>query len=176
MPSSPSCARCPAGLPVPVVIVQHRAATSDGSLAEVLQDATPLRVVDAEDKISLEPATVYVAPADYHLLVEQRGALALSTDGPVRSARPSIDVLFESAADAYGPALLGILLTGASADGASGLACIKALGGRAIVQDPATAECSTMPSAGIGATAVDYILPLEKIGEHLVSLVEGRRV
>jgi two-component system chemotaxis response regulator CheB len=109
-------------------------------------------------------------------LIEEPGLLALSTDAPVRSARPSIDVLFETAAQAYGPALVGVLLTGASADGADGLAAIKARGGRAIVQDPSTAECSTMPAAGISATKVDYVLPLEAIAGHLVSLVEGTRV
>jgi two-component system chemotaxis response regulator CheB len=165
----------PRDLPVPIVIVQHRGTASDGSLADVLQDHTALRVVEAEDKVRLEPSTVYVAPPDYHLLIEDRESLALSTEGPVRSARPSIDVLFESAADAYGPALLGVLLTGASADGAAGIARIKALGGRAIVQDPATAECATMPAAAIAAAAVDYVLPLERIGPHLVSLVEGTR-
>jgi two-component system chemotaxis response regulator CheB len=165
----------PANLPVPVLIVQHRGTASDGSLVELLQRHTGLTVVEAEDKAALAPATVFVAPPDYHLLVEAGGSLALSTEGPVRSARPSIDVLFETAADAYGPALLGVLLTGASADGASGLAHLKARGGRAIVQDPATAECATMPAAGIAATAVDYILPLEQIGDYLVSLVEGTR-
>ncbi len=165
----------PADLPVPVVIVQHRGTASDGNLVELLQRHTGLKVVEAEDKTALTPATVFVAPPDYHVLVEAGGSLALSTEGPVRSARPSIDVLFETAADAYGPALLGVLLTGASADGASGLAHLKARGGRAIVQDPATAECATMPAAGIAATAVDYILPLERIGDYLVSLVEGTR-
>jgi two-component system, chemotaxis family, protein-glutamate methylesterase/glutaminase len=165
----------PESLPVAIVVVQHRGANSEVSLAAVLQDHTPLRVVEADDKARLEPATVYVAPADYHLLVEERGSLALSTDGPVRSARPSIDVLFETASDAYGAALLAVLLTGASADGAAGLARVKARGGRAIVQDPLTAECATMPAAGIAATAVDYILPIDRIGEHLVSLVRGTR-
>jgi two-component system, chemotaxis family, protein-glutamate methylesterase/glutaminase len=165
----------PESLPVAIVVVQHRGASSDGSLAAVLQDHTPLRVVEADDKARLEPATVYVAPPDYHLLVEERGSLALSTEGPVRSARPSIDVLFETASDAYGAALLAVLLTGASADGAAGLARVKARGGRAIVQDPLTAECATMPAAGIAATAVDYILPIDRIGEHLVSLVSGTR-
>jgi two-component system chemotaxis response regulator CheB len=165
----------PADLPVPVVIVQHRGAGSDGNLVDLLQQSTVLKVVEAEDKTALLPATVFIAPADYHMLVEEGGSLALSTEGPVRSARPSIDVLFETAADAYGPELIGVLLTGASADGALGLARVKARGGRAIVQDPATAECATMPAAGIAATAVDYILPLERIGDHLVSLVEGTR-
>ena len=167
----------PSGLPVPIVIVQHRAIVSEGrGLAQLLQDQTALTVLDAEDKMALEPGTVYLAPADYHLLVETRGMLALSTEAPVRAARPSIDVLFESAADAYGESLLGILLTGASADGAAGLAAVKARGGRAIVQDPATAECGTMPAAGLAATEVDYVLPLSKIGGHLVTLVEGTRV
>jgi len=101
--------------------------------------------------------------------------LALSTDAPVRSARPSIDVLFQTASEAYGAGLLGVLLTGASADGADGLALVKARGGRAVVEDPATAECPTMPAAALAATAVDYVLPLSKIGEYLVTLVEGTR-
>ncbi len=168
--------RLPRDLPVPVLIVQHRGPASDGGLVDLLQQHTGLTVVEAEDKAALVPATVFVAPADYHLLVEEGGSLALSTEGPVRSARPSIDVLFETAAEAYGPALVGVLLTGASADGAAGLAQVKARGGRAIVQDPATAECATMPAAGIAAAPVDYILPLERIGDHLVSLVEGTRV
>ena len=168
--------RLPRDLPVPVLIVQHRGPASDGRLVDLLQQHTELTVVEAEDKAALVPATVFVAPADYHLLVEEGGSLALSTEGPVRSARPSIDVLFETAAEAYGPALIGVLLTGASADGAAGLAQVKARGGRAIVQDPATAECATMPAAGIAAAPVDYILPLERIGDHLVSLVEGTRV
>jgi two-component system chemotaxis response regulator CheB len=165
----------PPSLRVPIAVVQHRAVTQDRLLADLLQEQTGLAVVEAEDKMPLEPATVYLAPPDYHLLVEARGRLALSTEGPVRSARPSIDVLFQTAADAYGPALVGVLLTGASADGADGLAAVKARGGRAIVQDPATAECRTMPAAALAATAVDYVLPLSRIGEHLVTLVEGTR-
>ncbi len=166
----------PADLPVPIVVVQHRGATAETTLVDVLSLATRLAVVEADDKVEMQPGTVYVAPADYHLLVEAPGMLALSTEAPVRSARPSIDVLFESAADAYGERLIGVLLTGASADGAAGLARIKQLGGWAIVQDPATAECATMPSAGIAATAVDYVLPLDQIGAHVTSLVEGTRV
>lgn len=165
----------PQSLPVPIVVVQHRSAAPDSGLAALLQEHTALTVEEAEDKQSMSSGTVYLAPADYHLLVEERGLLALSVDAPVRSARPSIDVLFQTAADAYGPEVVGVLLTGASADGADGLAAIKARGGRAIVQDPATAECATMPAAGLSATMVDYVLPLEAIGGHLVSLVEGTR-
>jgi two-component system chemotaxis response regulator CheB len=166
----------PANLPVPILIVQHRGAASDVGLVTMLQEQTALKVVEAEDKAPLAAGTVYIAAPDYHLLVEAPGELALSTDPPQRSARPSIDVLFETAAEAYGAGVLGVLLTGASEDGASGLSRIKALGGRAIVQDPATAECATMPAAGIAAAPVDYILPLESIGEYLVTLVEGTRV
>jgi two-component system chemotaxis response regulator CheB len=93
----------------------------------------------------------------------------------VRAARPSIDVLFQTASEAYAARLLAVLLTGASADGAEGLAAVKARGGRAIVEDPATAECRTMPAAALALTAVDYVLPLSKIGEYLVTLVEGTR-
>ena len=166
----------PAQFPVPIVVVQHRTITQDGGgLAQLLQEHTTLTVVEAEDKMALQAHSVYLAPADYHLLVEEPGQLALSTDPPVRAARPSIDVLFQTAAEAYGAAMLGVLLTGASADGAEGLALVKARGGRAIVEDPATAECRTMPAAGLAATAVDYVLPLGRIGEHLVTLVEGSR-
>jgi two-component system, chemotaxis family, protein-glutamate methylesterase/glutaminase len=166
----------PATFPVPIVVVQHRTVSPDGGgLTQLLQDHARLQVVEAEDKMVLQSGIVYIAPADYHLLIEEAGMLALSTEAPVRSARPSIDVLFETAAEAYGPALLGVLLTGASADGAEGLATVKARGGKAIVEDPSTAECRTMPAAGLAATAVDYVLPLAKIGDHLVTLAEGTR-
>jgi two-component system chemotaxis response regulator CheB len=166
----------PAGFRVPIVIVQHRTVSPDGGgLAKLLQDHTRLTVLEAEDKMPLEAGSIYLAPADYHLMIESAGVLALSTDAPVRSARPSIDVLFQTASDAYRDALLGVLLTGASADGAEGLASVKANGGHAIVEDPATAECRTMPAAALATTAVDYVLTLDKIGDHLVTLVEGTR-
>ena len=161
---------------VPIAIVQHRTMSPEGGgLAKLLQQQTRLTVIEAEDKMALEPGRIYLAPADYHLMIEEPGRLALSTDAPVRAARPSIDVLFQTAAEAYRDALLGVLLTGASADGAEGLAAVKAHGGRAIVEDPATAECRTMPAAALAATAVDYVLPLDRIGDHLVTLVEGTR-
>src|SRR5829696_975701 len=125
----------PERFPVPIVVVQHRMiAPGGGGLAGLLQEHARLKVVEAEDKMPIEGGTVYIGPADYHLLVEEPGMLALSTDAPVRSARPSIDVLFQTASEAYGPALLGVLLTGASADGAEGLALVKARGGRVIVE------------------------------------------
>jgi two-component system chemotaxis response regulator CheB len=165
----------PPDFPVPIAVVQHRTAGDDGRLLAVMQEASRLTLVEAEDKMPLAPGTVYLAPADYHLLVESRGLLALTTDRPVRAARPSIDVLFETAADAYGPDLLAVLLTGASADGADGLASVKAHGGLAVVEDPASAECGTMPAAALAATRVDYVAALPRIGSHLLSLVTGTR-
>ncbi len=152
---------------IPVVVVLHRDKESGETLVTLLQQATPLLLQEAEDKTDISPGHVYLGPPDYHLLIEG-DHLALSTEAPVNYARPSIDVLFETAADAYGERVLGILLTGASQDGAKGLAAIHARGGMTIAQDPATAEARTMPEAAIAAQAVDWILPLEEIGLFLV--------
>lgn len=154
----------------PITIVQHRHKDSDGTLRAVLQQASALPVYEAEDKCALERG-VYLAPADYHVLME-RGALALSIDAPVEYARPAIDVLFESAADSYGAQTIGIILTGASSDGARGLAAIKRHGGLAIVQDPATAECRVMPEAALALAAADHVLPLHEIARLLVQLYQ----
>jgi two-component system chemotaxis response regulator CheB len=147
----------------PIVVAQHRMPESEAQgLGRLLQEHTRRIVSDPDDKTPLEADHVYLGPPDYHLLVEE-GHLALSTDAPVQFARPSIDVLFESAADAYGPAAIGIVLTGANADGAAGLARIKDRGGVAIVQDPTTSAKRAMPDAAIAATAADAILPLDEI-------------
>jgi two-component system chemotaxis response regulator CheB len=138
-------------------------------LRAVLQRASALSVIEVEDKQPILGGGVYLAPADYHLLVECE-SFALSTDEPVLYARPSIDVLFESAADAYGAGVIGIILTGASADGARGLAAIKGQGGLAVVQDPASAECNIMPAAALGAVAADFVVPLLEIAPVLVKL------
>jgi two-component system, chemotaxis family, protein-glutamate methylesterase/glutaminase len=153
-----------------VVIAQHRHPDSQhGTLQLLLQRETARPVVEAEDKLAIEPRKVYVAPPDYHLLVEP-GSLALSVDDRVSFARPSIDVMFESAADAYGDRLIGIILTGANEDGARGLARIKELGGVALIQDPAAAARRAMPDAAIAATVADAILPLEEIGAYVHQL------
>jgi two-component system chemotaxis response regulator CheB len=161
------------GLPgtfvVPLAVVQHRHRDSDDTLRTVLQRSSALPICEVEDKQMIVSGTIYLAPADYHLLVEY-GSFALSTEAPVLHARPSIDVLFESAADAYGSRLIGIILTGASADGAEGLAAIKTRGGCTVVQDPATAECSVMPEAALTHTTVDYIVPLGAIPPLLTQL------
>jgi len=154
----------------PIVIAQHRSPESvDGTLAGLLALQTPRTVTDADDKVPLEPNNVYLAPPDYHLLVE-RGSLALSTEAHVHFARPSIDVLFESAADAYAEAVVGIILTGANQDGAAGLARIKERGGVAIVQDPKGATRRAMPEAAIAATQADAVLPLDEIAPFLYGL------
>jgi two-component system chemotaxis response regulator CheB len=129
-----------------------------------------LPVSDADDKQPILPRHVYLAPPDYHLLI-QRGWFSLSTEEHVHFARPSIDVLFESAADAYGEQVIGLILTGANQDGAAGLARIKERGGVAIVQDPSTAERGEMPDAALAATVADAVLPLEEIGPFLYGLV-----
>lgn len=167
--------RLPASLPVPVAVVQHRGVGDDRGLVELLNQRSNLKVLDAEDKMTVSPGHVYLAPPDYHLLVEEDGTLALSTDAHVRSARPSIDVLFESAARAFGPQAIAVVLTGASADGADGLRCIKEKGGVAIVEDPSTAECAIMPAAALAAAPVASVLPLNRISDYLTALVDGAR-
>ena len=153
----------------PIAIAQHRYIDAGGALPELLGERIHRPVVDVEDKTPIEPRCVYIAPPDYHLLVEP-GYFALNVDARVQHARPSIDVLFESAADAYGEGVVGVILTGANEDGASGLARIKERGGVAIVQDPGSAERRTMPDAAIAATVADAILPLEEIGRFLYGL------
>jgi two-component system chemotaxis response regulator CheB len=152
-----------------VVVVQHRR-SDPADLAGLLATRTHLPVTDVNDKDPIEPGRVYLAPPGYHLLIEP-GHFSLSTDPPVQYARPSIDVLFESAADVYRERLIGVVLTGANEDGAAGLARIKRLGGVAVVQDPRSAERGEMPSAAISATSADAILPLEEIGPFLYGLV-----
>lgn len=152
-----------------VVIVQHRRADPDSMLVELLARHCALGVREPEDKSPIERGVVYIAPSDYHLLVE-RGALALSVDAPVFYARPSIDVLFESVADAYGPAAVGVMLTNSNEDGAAGCAAIKRAGGRVLVQDPDTAESPVGPRAALAATAVDAVLDIEAMADAIAKL------
>ena len=163
----------PASLPVPVAVVQHRSPALDDTLARLLGTRSALRVLDAEDKMPLQPGHVYLAPPDYHLLIESVGLMALSTDPHVRSARPSIDVLFESAAQVYGASLVGIVMTGASADGALGLRAIAERGGITIVEDPRSAECAIMPQAALDATPPARVMPLVGIADYVSALADG---
>ena len=164
----------PPEFPTPIAVVQHRYRTSNESLPAFFRTKTKLNVVDVEDKQYIKPGRVYLAPANYHLLVEE-GSFSLSVDEAVAYSRPSVDVLFESAADAYRERLIGVVLTGANEDGARGAARIKRNGGFVVVQDPKTAEAPSMPEAAIAQARVDRILPLERIGPFLVELcVPGR--
>ncbi|MBX3188295.1 MAG: chemotaxis protein CheB [Labilithrix sp.] len=162
----------PRGFPVPIVAVQHRARESTGAYAEVLGRVTPLPVREIDDEEPLRAPGVFLGPPDYHVFLEP-GYFALSVDEAVSFSRPSIDVLFESAADAYGAGVLAVLLTGANADGAAGLVRIKAAGGYAIVQDPDTAECREMPEAGIARAPVDRVLPLDAIAAEILRRVSS---
>ena len=155
--------------PLPIAIVQHRGADSESGLSEFLRRWSKLPVKEPEDKEPIEMGNAYLAPRDYHLLIEN-GSFALSTDAPVAYARPSIDVLFESAADEYEDRVIGVILTGANHDGARGLRKIKAQGGVTIVENPNSAACREMPEAAIAGTAVDWILPLSEIGPRLENL------
>ena len=155
----------PRTLGVPVVIVPHRHRESD-DLTPLLQDATPLPVREVEDKAPITTGAIHVAPADYHLLIEN-GFFSLSTDAPVRYSRPSIDVTFVSAADAYADRSVGVILTGANADGAQGLQRIAERGGLAIVQTPATAESPAMPDAALRSVPGARVLTLEEIASTL---------
>jgi two-component system, chemotaxis family, protein-glutamate methylesterase/glutaminase len=159
----------PPGFPCPVAVVLHVHKTQD-SYSGYLDGLCALRVKEAEDKEAALPGVCYFAPADYHLLVERDGTLSLSADEKVNYSRPSIDVLFESAAEAYGRGAVAVLLTGASSDGAAGLAEIRAAGGTAVVQDPGTAEQPFMPKAGLDRAGADRLLSIEGIGSYLTDL------
>jgi len=160
----------PEDFPLPLAVVQHRSSDSDELLSILLQRACRLPVAEVEDKQPTLPGTIYIAPANYHLLVE-KDHFALSVDDRVQFARPSIDVLFESAADAYREKLVAILLSGSNEDGAQGIARVKARGGLTIVQEPASAESTRMPEAAIAVAKVDHILPLAEIAQLLNDMV-----
>jgi two-component system chemotaxis response regulator CheB len=163
----------PEDFDVPVVVVQHRAKESE-LLCELLQECSPMTVYEVTDKQEIGPG-VFVGPPDYHLLLDRDGYFSLSTDEPVRYSRPSIDVMFESAADVYGMDTVGVVLTGANQDGAAGLRRIADAGGHCVVQDPDTSEVRVMPRFAVRAVPDACVLPLEEIGPHLAA-IRGRRV
>jgi two-component system, chemotaxis family, protein-glutamate methylesterase/glutaminase len=153
-----------------MVLAQHRRADADSRLSEILSTFCALPVIEAEDKEPLHPGRLYVAPANYHLMVTPH-SLLLTVDPPVWFARPSIDVLFESAAEAFGPGLVAIVLTGANEDGAAGARAVKRAGGIVLVQDPAEAESPVAPRAAIAGASVDAVLPLSELTTRLLRLV-----
>jgi len=158
----------PADFRMALVVVQHRSRDSE-ALCEVLQDCTPLPTEEVVDKAPIDPGRVYIAPPDYHLLVE-RGHFSLSLDEPELYSRPSIDVSFGSAAEAYGAGVVGVVLTGANRDGARGLRLIAARGGHAIVQDPSSAEVPVMPAAALAEVPAAEVLTIPRIAARLRAL------
>jgi two-component system chemotaxis response regulator CheB len=158
-------------MPIPVVLIQHRHKLSDNALPQLLQDRTELRVCEVEDKMPMECGAIYVAPADYHLLVEPEH-FTLSVEEPIRYSRPSIDLTFFSAADVFGARTIGAVLTGANADGAAGLSRIAERGGATLVQEPATAESPAMPTAALKAVPKARVLTLGEIGKAVGELAK----
>ena len=165
----------PADFPVPLVIVQHRESGGDDFLAEHLDTMSQISVQEPEDKERIEPGHAYIAPAGYHLLLEADGCFSLSVDPPVMYARPAIDVLFESAAAAYGARVIGLILTGANSDGAAGLKAIRQKGGLGIVQNPETAHSPTMPHAALNMAGADRVMDLAGIPAFLTGLLQEKR-
>jgi two-component system chemotaxis response regulator CheB len=161
----------PADFRLPIVVVQHRSLDDPAALAQLVASRTRLPVSEVDDKEPIQPGHVYLGPPNYHLMID-RDYFSLSMDSPVLCARPSIDVLFESAADSYGSEVVAVLLTGASRDGTNGLAKVKRRGGFTIVQDPATAGSPVMPASAIAAIKVDRILPVAEIPVFLNRLVQ----
>ena len=160
----------PGDFTLPIIIVQHISPRSDNQWINILNSKSGLLIKEADEKETIEIGTVYIAPPNYHLLIEDDKSLSLTIDERVSFARPSIDVLFESAAEAYKNKLIGIILTGSNHDGAEGIKRIKKFGGLAIVQDPATAESAYMPESALAGIKADYILPLEEIPHLLIKI------
>lgn len=166
----------PAGLQAAVLVVLHLPRNRPSLLCNIFRSRCALPLREAEDKEPIVPGTVYFAPPDYHLLVDDGPALALSVDAPVHYSRPSIDVLFESAADAYGPRLVGMVLSGANHDGARGLAAIGAQGGLALVQHPDSASVRTMPEAALARTPAAQSLAPQQMAAFLSALHAERKL
>ena len=164
----------PEGFGISIIVVQHIHPHADTGLVDLLNKRHTLRIKEADEKESIAPGTVYFAPANYHLLVEEDRTFSLSVEERVNYSRPSLDLLFETAADVYGERLIGIVLTGANRDGSAGLKRIKERGGLAVVQDPETAEASLMPQSALETVPVDYTMPLEEIGPWLVAVARNR--
>ncbi len=160
----------PADFPLPVIVVAHISPESGNGLALLLDEQCAIRVKEADEMETAAAGTVYIAPPNYHLQVEKDASLSLSVDPPVMFARPSVDVLFESAASVFGPGLIGVVMTGVGSDGSNGLRRIRDAGGVTVVQDPAGAVADGMPRSAIEAVSPDYIVPLQQIAPLLVRL------
>lgn len=165
--------KLPRDYPIPIAVVQHRSKESRHLFEEVLQQKCQIQIKQVDEKEAIKGNVVYVAPADYHLLIETDRTFSLSCDPPVRFSRPSIDVLFESAAVAYGDKLVGIILTGASDDGAAGIIAIRKRGGLTIAQNPGEAQHPFMAQASINTRRIQYIWSLSTIGNFLLKICTG---
>ena len=160
----------PVDFSIPIIIVQHISPRSDNQWIKLLNNNSKLYLKEADEKEKIEHGKVYIAPPNYHLMIERNKTFSLTIDERVNYARPSIDVLFESAAEAYKTKLIGVVLTGSNNDGTKGIKRIKECGGLTIIQDPETAESSYMPASAIASMQPDYILSLEDITELLIKI------
>ena len=160
-------------IPLPVIIVQHMSPDSENFLARHLDEMSDVHVKEAEDKEFLEAGVVYIAPPDYHLMINMDRSFFLSCEERVNYSRPSVDVMFESVVDIFHDKTVGVVLTGANSDGAKGLAQIKDAGGLAIVQSPESSHADAMPRAAIETAEVDFIVPLERMGRFVNTLAMG---
>jgi two-component system chemotaxis response regulator CheB len=163
----------PVDFPLPVIVVQHRSKEERMLLEEVLQLKCSIKIKQADEKEKFMSGTVYFAPADYHLLIEGDRSFSLSSDAPVNFSRPSIDVTFETASEAFGNKFIGIILTGSSKDGAAGIEAIKKRGGVTIAQNPVGAQFPFMPQAAINTGSVQYIFELEEVKDFLLGIAKN---
>jgi two-component system chemotaxis response regulator CheB len=160
----------PSDFVVPIIVVQHIGPRSENTWIKLLNDCSNISIKEADEKEKVGTGHIYVAPSNYHLMIEKDKTFSLTIDERVNFARPSIDVLFESAAEVYREKLIGIILTGSNNDGAKGVKRIKECGGLVIIEDPETAESSYMPASAISLVQPDYILPLNQISELLLKI------
>jgi len=165
----------PEGFELPILIVQHISSNSDNFMAKYLDNLSNVRVKEADEKEKILPSNVYIAPPNYHMLMEEDFTISLSTEQKRNYARPSVDVLFETAALACGDRLIGVVLTGANNDGAKGLLAIKTAGGLTMVQNPDESEAYLMPQSAIDVAAPHFVLSLDEITNKLVELDKENR-
>ncbi|MDB5283378.1 MAG: CheB methylesterase [Bacteroidota bacterium] len=166
--------KLPADYPLPIIVVQHRSKDPNALFEEILQHKCRIRIKQADEKEKIVGATVYVAPPDYHLLIERDGSFSLSLEDPVKFSRPSIDILFETAAEVFRDKLIGIILTGANSDGTNGICAIKRHGGLTIAEDPEEAKYPAMPLSAIESGAVEMVLTLNKMSDFLLSELNNK--
>ena len=164
--------RLPTSFPVPMLFVMHRNNSADSLLRDLLARKSALIVKEVEEKEEIVRGTIYLAPADFHVLIERDGSFSLDYSEKINYSRPSIDVTFISAAEIFGPRLTGILLSGANDDGSRGMEVIKEKGGTTIVQDPADAGVDMMPKEAIRRSEIDHILTTAEIGDYLFAFAE----